>query len=234
MINLPDETKRTTIVGRTGSGKTWFGVWLLSMQNFLSMPWVILDFKRDNLLNSLGAQEITLQEIPIDAGLYIARVMPHDVEAVDNFLNEVWKVGRIGLFIDEAMSPAIVKSSAYGVVMTQGRALRIPVINCTQRPAWLNNVTLSESDYFAAFALNRKDDRKRISEFAGDEDYGDIFKNLNQYHCRWVDVSSNTISTIKPVPEKQLLIKSFADKLIIQEETDDVLVDSEKEKVTVL
>jgi hypothetical protein len=46
---LPGDLDRVSIVGKTGSGKTTAGLFLLNeMNSFTKMPWIIVDYKRDD------------------------------------------------------------------------------------------------------------------------------------------------------------------------------------------
>lgn len=209
---LPDHTKRTTILGRTGSGKSWFAVWLLGLMNYNHMPWIIFDFKDDELLNSLGAVRLAMGELPQNAGLYIVSVDPFDYDGFDDMMFQCWRRGNTGILIDEAMSDPVVKSKGYAKVMTQGRSRHVPCISCSQRPAWLSRVTLSESDYISVFSLNNKTDRVKVNDFIADGDE-DFYKPLPDYYSRWYDVGNNNLLTMKPVPEKRLLIEKFNAKI---------------------
>ena len=73
MIRLPDDSKRLYIIGRTGSGKTVAGVWHLSHRSWRKMPWVIVDYKGDELIARLPATEIRNWKVPSEPGLYILR-----------------------------------------------------------------------------------------------------------------------------------------------------------------
>src|ERR1700751_6052757 len=52
-FRFPKPTQRTVILGATGSGKSVFGLWVLSYMNFEDMPWVIVDYKGDDLLEEI-------------------------------------------------------------------------------------------------------------------------------------------------------------------------------------
>ena len=78
-FRLPNFHQRTAIIGRTGSGKTQFGAWLLSHAPFDKQPYVMIDYKGDDLLNSIDrVREIGLKEVPKHAGLYTIRPTPSE------------------------------------------------------------------------------------------------------------------------------------------------------------
>jgi hypothetical protein len=95
-FRLPDTQKRLAVVGSTGSGKTFAGIWHLSIADF-SIPWIIFDFKNDGLIGELGATEISIAgRAPKKAGLYVVRPLPEiDDAAITNFLWQVWRNGYL-------------------------------------------------------------------------------------------------------------------------------------------
>lgn len=196
-------------MGRTGSGKTQFGAWLLSNVNFKKQPYVIIDYKRDDLLNEIdNVKEIDLKTIPKKNGLYKVHPRPDDEEEIEAFLWKIWERENIGVYIDEAyMIPKF--SGAYSALLTQGRSKHIPMINLTQRPTYINRFVFTESDYYGVFHLNDRRDQKKVEEFLP----GSIEKRLPDYHSRWFDVSKNKIFIMKPVPDRDTILQIFDDKL---------------------
>ena len=76
MFRLPDLSQRVAVIGRTGSGKTMFGAFLLSRAAFDRQPFVIVNYKRDGFLNSIPrVKDIDLKEIPRHPGVYM--LQPH-------------------------------------------------------------------------------------------------------------------------------------------------------------
>ena len=49
----PRDDEHTAVWGRNGTGKTQLATYILSRQDFKRKPWVIIDYKGDELLNSL-------------------------------------------------------------------------------------------------------------------------------------------------------------------------------------
>ena len=161
-IRLPDDSHRITIVGRTGSGKTVAGLWHLSKRDFLSMPWVIIDYKTDKNINSIkGAKNLSLKDTPKKPGIYIVHPLPGQDEEITEFLWKIWARENIGLYVDEGYM--IGSNPAFEALLTQGRSKNIPMIVLSQRPAWISRFVFSESDFFQEFHLNDKRDRKTMS-----------------------------------------------------------------------
>ena len=211
-FRFPNNSQRTAIVGRTGSGKTQFAAWLLSHADFISQPFVIIDFKGDDLLNAIPyLKPISLNDMPSEAGLYIVRPNPAtDGAAVEDFLMRIWAKEHIGVFIDE--SYMIEKDSpALSACLTQGRSKRIPMICLTQRPAWISRFVFSESDFFAIFHLNDKRDQKTVEQFMP----ASIEERLPDFNCRWFDVGQNEIFRLLPVPDRDTILLRFEEKLAL-------------------
>lgn len=208
-FRLPGLTHRTTVIGRTGSGKTVLGAWLLSEQAFDKQPFIIIDYKLDDLLNSVDRiQEIGLNEIPKHAGLYIVHPEPvNDDDAIEDWMRRVWARGRTGLYIDEAyMLP---DKGALQSIYTQGRSKRIPVITLTQRPKWLSRFAFSEADFFALFHLQDADDRlaaRRITSLDSED-------MMEKYWSRWRDVSEGAAYILKPAPSPEIVQQRIHDRL---------------------
>lgn len=207
-VRLPDNTKRTVIIGSTGSGKTRGGIWLLSTRDFVTRPWVIVDFKCDDFI----AQIPGLKEIPIDGkppirpGLYVVRPLPDDQEQVEAFLQACWEQENIGLFIDEGlMIGKNGRSRWMRALLTQGRSKHIPMIVLTQRPVWIDKFVLTESDYLWTFRLNNIDDRNTVQGQMSPV----MAERLAPYHSYWYDVGSDELATFAPVPRDKDILSTF-------------------------
>jgi len=209
-FKLPGDTDRLFVVGRTGSGKTVFASWVLSLQPFDQKPWVIIDYKRDVLLNSIDRiREIALNVVPSEPGLY--RVNPKPViddDAVEDWLLKIWEHENIGVYVDEVyMLP---NRAGFQGILTQGRSRHIPAIVLAQRPAWLSRFVLSEADFFAAFHLNHKQHRLTVQDCLPT---GALRERLGEYCCYWYDVAQNALFDLKPVPDPAEIAETINDRL---------------------
>lgn len=212
-FEFPTLSQRVIVTGRTGSGKTQFGFWLLSNAEFDRQPFVILDYKRDALINSSEhLRELSLNEkLPTHPGLYIVhpRAGPSDTEAVEAWLWRVLEHEDIGLFTDETyMVPDI---DAFPAILTQGRSKHIPAIMLTQRPAWLSRFVFSEADYFAVFHLNDVDDRKKVRRYLP-RAY-DVDARADKFCCSWYDVGRDVLFSLRPVPDRDSILEAIDAKL---------------------
>src|SRR6202012_1646569 len=211
-IRLPNDTSRTSIIGRTGSGKTFAGVWHLSQQNFDVMPWIVLDFKGDPLMAQFtaheGASTITLDDpVPQYPGLYIMRVLPNQKVALNNWLWEVWDTGYCGIYVDEGYM--LNDSDAFDAILTQGRSKHIPVIILSQRPVWLNRFVFSESNFFQVFHLNDRRVRRTVRAFVP----ANLDVRLEEYNSYYYDVGRDKLVTFQPVPAEGDILASILSKL---------------------
>ena len=206
-FRMPQDTQRLAIVGKTGTGKTQAAAWHLSQRSFDLKPWIILDFKRDELLNEIGATEVDMINAPTKPGLYITHPLPDDKEAVENYFWNIWQKENIGVYIDEGYM--IGDSPAFRALLTQGRSKRIPIIVLSQRPSWISRFVFSESDYHQVFWLNDFRDRKTVSAFVP----YDMENRLEDYHSVWYDVSQDRVAKMLPVPKKSAILQVFEDRL---------------------
>lgn len=211
---LPKIDQRVTVVGRTGSGKTQFGAWLLSESRFDLIPYVIIDYKRDRLLNSSERiRRIGVNETPKHPGVYIVHPLPHEEAGVEGFLWRCWKRENTGIYFDEMYSlPEDGKSKALRAVLTQGRSKNVPAICVSQRPAWLSRFVFTETDHIACFHLNDVEDRRRVQSFMPPE--ADIIETIPpRFSCVWYRVTDHALFRLQPVPEADNILDRLDDRL---------------------
>lgn len=214
-MNLPGVEDRTLVIGRTGSGKTYAGLWLLSKMPVNDMPWVVVDYKGDkNIAQIPFAQSIDLDTIPTAPGVYIVRPLPNQDDEMTDYLMRVWDTEGIGLYIDEGVMLA--RNSALDAILVQGRSKNIPVIMLTQRPVGISRFAFSESQFVMVFPNHDRRERKTISEFTplfqrsnmNNDDY-----LLPRFHSYWYDVIGNKVDKLRPVPSMDAIFKEFDYKL---------------------
>jgi hypothetical protein len=215
-IRLADDSQRTIVIGRTGTGKTVAGAYHLSQRNFNHIPWVIVNFKRDEFLDSIPhVKNLDKFEIPKKKGLY--QIHP-DIEDFskkggpgDNWLIDIWRHGKVGLFFDEVM---VINRDLKGVkaIQTQGRSLLIPTIACSQRPVAIAREFFSEADFFQIFPLNDARDYKTIDGFVPHRLVNTEFPNRYSYYHD-VGLGKAGAMVIPPVPAPEETLELFDEKL---------------------
>lgn len=211
-LRLPGPDSRTLIVGRTGSGKTVAAAWQLSERDFDKRAWIVVDYKRDELLNSIDdIVELRLTDpIPSKPGVYIIHPRPDEEGEVEAFLWRVWEQGNVGLYVDEGyMLPMKGKSPAFQAILTQGRSKQIPVIILSQRPVWISRFAVSEADYYQVFWLNDIEDRKTVGRFIP----GGVNDRLPEYNSLWYDVKQDRLARLGPVPNGEKILATFERRL---------------------
>lgn len=207
-FRFPEPGQHTTIIGRTGSGKTQAGAWLLSHAGFDEMPHIIVDYKGDALLNSVGASHHSINDEPPEKpGLYIVKPLPHEEDAVESFLWKTWRKGRAGLFFDEGF--IVARSKALETILMQGRSLELSCYICTQRPSWISRYAFSEASHFAVFHLNDRRDRVKVKEFFENYNEG----RMPEYHAQWYDVNHDSNFILQPVPDADNIRNRFIERL---------------------
>jgi hypothetical protein len=206
---LPNSSQRTAVIGRTGSGKTVASVWHLSKQNVDVMPWVAYNFKGDALIDSIpNAEFIELDYVPKKAGIYIAHPMPSQEEKLTAHIWKLWERRGVGIFADEGYMMGA-NNEAFQACLTQGRSLRIPMIVCSQRPAWISRFVFSEADFYQLFHLNDERDKETVLSFlpvGADE-------QLPEYHSYYYEVGRNKLWKMGPVPEPKEILAALDAKL---------------------
>lgn len=214
-FRLPRLDQRVAIVGRTGSGKTQGGTWLLSRSGFDKQPFIIIDYKGDKLLNDIDrAREIALGEVPKYPGLYIVHPEKGTADADKAMEEYLWRIknkGNIGLFFDEAyMLPNARGQGAVSAILTQGRSLHLPVIALTQRPKFIQRFIFTEADFLWMYHLQHAEDIDTVTHFTSPALAG---PRLPRFHSRWYDVSQDATFRLAPVPPAEEILDVFDRRL---------------------
>jgi hypothetical protein len=233
MIRGPTDTDRTIVLGRTGSGKSQFAVAMLSTRNWDEIPWFILDYKGEDLIEDILAEtgnaikQISVADKPPSKpGLYYVKVRPLvDDVAIELFLQRIYdrasngkKRKGSGIFLDEGF--ALPRNSKFfDILLTQGRSLKCPIICLYQRPVHMSRFAVTQASFIATFALQDLQDKKRVTEYTAPlvKENGELvtaFNSLPPYHCLWYDVGRGKTDLLSPAPDRQLIIDRFKRRLI--------------------
>jgi hypothetical protein len=221
-FRLPRTDEHCAILGCTGSGKTTLAAWVLSKAPFDQMPYVVIDYKNDDLIAKVNRiKELDLSDpIPEKPGLYVVRPLPSDVEETEKWLWRVWEKGSTGLYIDEAY--LLPNKEAIKNILAQGRSLRIPVIAASQRPVDVPRSIFTEASHIVVFRLNDDRDKKTVREFTpknmmfsreGTE------KRLPDFHSFWYSVKDHSTDdpapyhVLSPVPKAKKIVEAINERL---------------------
>lgn len=237
-VRGPTDQQRVVILGRTGSGKSQMAIALLSTRNFDEMPWVVIDYKGEDLLIDIrkatgGLKYGAVKNIkptddpPHKPGLYYMHPRPiYDDEAVKAFLFKCFDMkrgvlgsryrGNIGLFVDEGYT--LPQNGPFEVILTQGRTLYIPVIVLYQRPVWMSRFAVAQADFFAYFAQSDERDQKVAKAFIKPcrLENGTVlttFSPLPAFHYLWHDVGEGITTALAPAPPRNAIIEAFQRRL---------------------
>jgi DNA helicase HerA-like ATPase len=226
-IRLPGPTHKTAIVGRTGSGKTVAAVWHLSNSDFDERPWIILDYKNDELINRIArAEVIGYGDIPDDPGIYILKVLPGDEEKVSEWFRQAWQRENLGILIDEGymIDP---RDQWFNACLTQGRSKRISMIILSQRPVWLSRFVFSEADFFQVFDLTHVKDMDKVREYVRDDERQQLDIPLEDYNSFYYDVGRKRLETFGPVPDQETILQAIDDRLAEMERLEELEIEPE-------
>lgn len=228
-VRTPDDTHRTVVIARTGEGKSVRALDILSRQNFDEIPWIIIDYKGDpTLIDLVKRAKGKIKKIkitdkpPRHAGLYYMHPMPVvDDEHMEKFLWGVYKNRNTGLFIDEGYAmPKYGNSKAFTVILTQGRALHIPVICLYQRPKWMNRFAVAQSDFRCLMKLDDKRDEIEARQFVkaaklpNGQELGPMdLELLPKYFSLWHDVGEGRASILSAAPPPNAVIDKIKARL---------------------
>lgn len=221
-FRFPTDQQRIVILGATGSGKTNVGMWHLSNRDFLENPWVIYNFKNDELIDGVqGFQHIDVDAPPPERpGIYVVHPSPGEESEVDEQMLAIWKHENIGVFVDEGfMIPR--NSRGFRSLLTQGRSKYIPMITCSQRPAWMDRFVFTESEFIQMFRLQDSDDIKAVCRFVPNpnrhlpppKNKHPLEERLPEYWSFYYDVGKDRLMKLQPVPDPKAIVDTFDIKL---------------------
>lgn len=210
---LPGASDRIVIVGRTGSGKTQAAVFHLSKQDFDVRPWIIIDYKGDDLIGGIKkAEEIGYETIPDDPGIYILRVLPGEEDELSLWFRKAWEHENLGIYIDEGYMVGQ-RDKWFNACLTQGRSKRITMIILSQRPLWMSRFAFSEASFIQVFGLTDADDMKVVQRFMKGDSKAGVGAELKKYHSFYYDVGANQVYTLGPVPKGGSLLATINERL---------------------
>lgn len=168
-------SEHVTIVGKTGSGKTYFAQHMLLNPKVERL--IVLDPKAN--LKERFRLETPSPKVwrryhngdPVRIQIKPPKGTVEDQYAFyEEVFQDIYETQDTFVYIDEVyrVTP---QNAGYWLtsVYTQGRELFISMWCTTQRPARIPQFILSEPEWYVMFRLNKKDDRQRLAEMMGEE-----------------------------------------------------------------
>lgn len=206
-FRLPNDSQHHVLVGSNGSGKTRAAVWHLSHRSFRDMPWIVIDFKEEELIAGIPAYTMDVTApLPTDPGIYIIRPHPYQQDELADLFTRIWKNEDIGVYVDEGyMIESAAANRAYKLLLTQGRSKHIPTITLSQRPVWINRFVLSEATFYQTFRLNDDRDLKTLQQFMPNQ----AADPVPPFHSWYYDSGNNELFVMKPVPSDMEILARF-------------------------
>ena len=191
------EDEHIFIAGRTGTGKT-FLVHALASEIADMASIFVHDTKGtstfDNYTIFEKLSDLKKARETKEPGIFVYRPRFEELELdyYDEFYKWIYNRKDCVVIIDEAMqvceSPKRYPQYLKGI-LTRGREYNIAAWVCTQRPKTLPLFLLSEASKFFVFELNLKEDRQRLVEITGREEFMD--RELCEYCFHYFDVKKN-------------------------------------------
>lgn len=199
--SLPDLTEHCAICGRTGSGKTWGALDMLSRRvgpakvtKGRPFPWVIIDPKRSKDIARLPADKLGVRATILpDSGLYVVRpkLDGSEKQDVEDLLRRIFERKRCGLFMDEGHLHGV--SPAVRMFMIAGRERYSPVMWLSQKAHQIDTFIWSQSTYFRSFALHGPNDQKRFYE-----NFGFRYAEPERHYSYYYDGNQGETFYLKP------------------------------------
>lgn len=228
-FRFPGPRDRVTINGKSGSGKSTFAIWLFAESaDFDKKPWVFIDYKKEDLIQAALKEDMFRRlkitaAIPKDPGAYVVEPDPHNPDEVVKFLWRVYDRGRCGVFLDEATMIPELRGQAntggpFQSLLSQGRSKEIPVWTLAQRPVNVNNMVLTENNFYVAFRLRSGKDlakvKDEIPENSKNYDYvwGDEWNPPARY-ARWYDDERDLSLRLRPCPPPDEILGVLFERL---------------------
>lgn len=209
-IRLPGPSDRITITGHTGSGKSQAALWHLSNANFDVRPWIIIDPKGEEKINSIdGLEHVEVGEIPKHPGLYAAHPTQYEAEEADDWYYNILQHGNIGMYFDEAFLCGF--GPGFTTLLIQGRSKRCPAITLNQRPVMVSRFAFSEAQFFQCFPLTDERDYKTMRGFAKIPSFEDA--PLPEFYSYYYDVRWKRAYKLQPVPKIDAILDRIESKL---------------------
>jgi hypothetical protein len=214
---FPKLTEHVAFAGRTGSGKTWGVMDMLSrrvgptkVSKGRPFPWVIIDPKRDDNLVKIPHEKLspTARILP-DSGVHIVRpkLDGSQKQDVEDLLVRIFEKKVCGVYMDEGHLHGL--SKAIRMFLVAGRARYCPVIWTSQRASQIDPFIWSQATYYRCFAIQGPNDHKRFYE-----NFGFKYTEPDKYYSYYYDGELGETFYLKPASPIDETLERFNAQLV--------------------
>lgn len=201
--------EHVSILGPTGSGKTYLALALLPMRRYVL---VLSNKSRDPEMTNLvfWRRYRRVKDWPPEHGPEVyprvilwpeyrdATDQPEQARVFREALRSIHRTGGWAVYVDEVayLSKNLDLRTDLESLWQQGRSLRVSVIAATQRPANVPLEMYSQASHLFVFRTPDRRDRDRLSEIGSVDSgrLGDIVADLGQYEFAYVDARSGEVT----------------------------------------
>lgn len=178
---LIKSNQRVAIIGKTGSGKSY----LIRKVSHQFKRVLFFDPKHEHgdLKGQTTHTVETTKKVLEKKDNFFIIYQPYDLspETWNEVCEAVFRKGNMVVVMDEVerwSSPRVVEW--HDKIIRMGRTRGIGIIHLIQRPAFIDNYILSESEHFIIFNLNLESDRKKVEGVIGE--VAEKARDLTAYH----------------------------------------------------
>lgn len=187
------------ICGATGTGKSYLAEHYLACYDYVVKldtkdetderlrkglsPWYGLKEGEDfTIVRSIDK----LDEVDTDKIIYVPPYEEQNEETFNAFFSWIFARENTIVWIDELMSIGTANKCPreLGRLYQQGRSKNIGIWACSQRPSGIPLICTANSKHFFAFNLYLKQDRKRLVEATGMEEFDSLPQGYNFYYYK--------------------------------------------------
>lgn len=193
-IRTPGPSEHIAIAGRTGSGKTFAALEMLSLRDMDNMAWFVIDHKRDDSIKALNLEPFNPSNpfLPRRGLFHVkANIRESFRDVLERFMVRGFERGKVGFYVDEGhlLGP----SEAVRMIMVAGRSKHVPMMWTSQKASWIDPFIWSQAHYYRVFQLQTKLDTKRF-----EENFPIKWASPEEFHSYYYDVARGKVHYLKP------------------------------------
>jgi hypothetical protein len=215
--SFPDLTEHVALAGRTGSGKTWGAIDMLSrrvapnkMSKGRPFPWVIIDPKRDDNLVKIPHEKLSVNAkfLP-DTGVHIVRpkLDGSQKQNVEELIRRIFERKCCGLYMDEGHLHGL--SASIRMCLVAGRSRYVPVMWTSQRASQIDPFIWSQATYYRCFSLQGPNDHRRFYE-----NFSFKYEEPEKFYSYYYDGNQGETFYLKPASSVDESLERFNAQLV--------------------